>query len=96
MVSTSSPLDFPSVLQDLPHNCSHRISLFDGEGNFTARQHMDRFDDFIDVQEVDYDDAKMRLFAQILFGEAKRWFKDLTARSITTFDSFKTLFLDRC
>ena len=87
-----SPLDFPSVLQDLPHNCSHRISLFDGDGNFTARQHMNRLDDFIDVEEVDYDDAKMRLFAQILSREAKRWFKDLPARSIATFEAFQTLF----
>ena len=95
MVATFSPLDFSSVLQDLPHNCSHIISLFDGDGNFTARQHMDRLDDFIDVEEVDYDDSKMRLFAQILSREAKRWFKDLPARSIATFEDFKTLFLDR-
>ena len=95
MATTFSPLDFPVVLHDLPHNYSQRISLFDGEGNFTVRKHMVRFDDFIDVEEVDYDDAKMRLFAQILFGEAKRWFKDLPTRSIATFEAFQTLFLDR-
>ena len=56
---------------------------------------MDRFDDFIDLEEVDYNDAKMRLFTQILSGEAKRWFKDLHVRSIATFQDFQTLFLDR-
>ena len=56
---------------------------------------MDRFKDFIDMEEVDYDDAKMRLFAQSLFGEAKRWFKDLPARSILSFEVFQTIFLDR-
>ena len=56
---------------------------------------MDRFEDFIDLEEVDDDDAKMRLFAQSLSGEEKIWFKDLRARSIPTFEVFQTLFLDR-
>ena len=46
---------------------------------------MDIFDDLIELEEVDYDDAKIRFFAQILSGEAKRWFKDLSARSIIIF-----------
>ena len=37
----------------------------------------------------------MRLFAQTLYGEEKIWFKDLPARSILTFESFQTLFLDK-
>ena len=90
-----APLALPIVLKDLPHNYSQRITLFDGEGNFTTKQHMDIFDDFIDLEEVDNDDAKMILFAQRLSGEAKRWFKYLPARSIATFEAFKTLFLDR-
>ena len=45
---------------------------------------MDRFQNFIDLEEVDHDDAKMKLFAQSLSGEEKRWFKD-----------FQKLFLDR-
>ena len=55
---------------------------------------MDIFDDFIYL-EVYYDDAKMRLFAQSLSGEAKRWFKDLPTRPIPTFEAFQTLSLDR-
>ena len=35
---------------------------------------MDRFDDFIDLEQVDYDYTKMRLFAQILSREDKRQF----------------------
>ena len=65
MVAKFSPLDFPAMLHDLPQNYAQRISLFDGEGNFIARQHMDRFEDFIDLAEVDYDDSKIRLFAQL-------------------------------
>ena len=44
---------------------------------------------------MDYDDAKMILFAQRLSREAKRWFKYLPARSIATFEDFPILFLDR-
>ena len=92
MASRFAPLDFPAVLHGLPQNYSHKISLFDGEGNFTPGQHMDRFDDFIDLEEVDYDDAKMRLFTQSLSEEAKRWFKYLPTRFIATFEAFQTLF----
>ena len=58
-----SPLALPTILHDHPQNCSQRISLYDGEGNFTARHNMDRFENFIYLEEVDHDDAKMRLFA---------------------------------
>ena len=66
-----APLAFPTVLHDLPLSYSQRIYLYDGEENFTARQHMDRFEDFIDLEEVDHDDAKMRLFSQSLSGDEK-------------------------
>ena len=95
MAAIFAPLALPTALHDLPQNYAQRISLFDGEGNFIARQHMDRFEDFIDLEEVDYDDAKMRVFAQSLSSEAKRWFKDLPTRSILPFESFQNIFLDK-
>ena len=76
---------FPTALHDLPLNYAQRITLYDGEGNFISRQHVDNFDDFIDLEVVDYEDVKMRLFAQILSGEAKKWFRD--------FQAFQTPFL---
>ena len=47
MVARFAPLALLAVLHDLPQNYAQIISLYDGEGNFTARQHVDRFDDFI-------------------------------------------------
>ena len=87
-----APLALPTILHDLPQNYSQRITLFDGEGEFTSKQHVDRFDDFIDLEEVDYEYAKMRLFAHSFSGEKKKWFKDIHARSIANFESFQTLF----
>ena len=95
MVSRVSALDLPIVLHDLPKQYAQRITLYDGEGNFIAQHHVDRFNDFIYLEEIDYDDTKMRFFTQSLYGEAKKWFKHIPARSIPNFDDFQTLFLDR-
>ena len=78
----------PAALHGLPLNYAHRITWYDGEGNFKTRQHVDKFDDFVDLEEVDYEYFKMRLFAQILSREAKKWFRDFPAESIHTFQAF--------
>ena len=53
---------------------------------------MDRFNDFVDLEEVDHEDAKMILFAQIFYGEVKKWFRGLAAESIHDFQEFETIF----
>ena len=68
--------------------------MYDGEGDVTEKYHVGIFDDFIDLEEVDYEDVKMRLFAQSLSREAKKWYKDLPTVSIQNFASFQTTFLD--
>ena len=95
MAARFAPLRLPDVLHDLLLNYSQRISLFDGEGDITAKQHVAKFEDFIDLEEVDFPDVKMRLFAQSLSGEAKKWFKDLPNGSIVNFQAFQNAFLDR-
>ena len=94
METRFSPWRFPAVLYDLPQNYSQRISLFDGEGDITAKQHVAKFEDFVDLEEVNFADVKMRLFAQSLSGEEKKWFKDLLDGSILNFLSFQNAFLD--
>ena len=69
--------------------------MYDGEGSVTTIYHVGKFDEFIDLEEVDYEDVKMSLFAQSLFGEAKKWYKYLPAGSIRNFTAFQTTFLDR-
>jgi hypothetical protein len=66
----------------LPQNYSQRIILYDAEGNVSAEKHLDWFNDFVDLEEVDYADAKMRLFAQRLLGDVRKWFKALPPMSI--------------
>ena len=95
MACRFSPLALPVALHDLPLNYAQIITLYDGEGNFTAKYHVDRFEDFSDLEEVDYYDVKMRLFTQSLSGEVKKWFRDLPTRSIATFEAFQNAFLER-
>ena len=83
-----TPLDLPLVLHDLPMNYAQRIELYDREGNVSARYHVDKFDDFIDLEKVEDEDVKMQLFAQSLSGEAKKWYKYFPPRSIHNFASF--------
>ena len=68
MVIIFFPLDFPIALHDLPQNYAQKIPFYNGDGNFTARQHVDRFDDYVDLELVDEDDIKMRLFVQVCQG----------------------------
>ena len=51
--------------------------------------------DSFDLQEVDEADVNMRLFAQSLMGEVKKWFKTLRAATITDIASFHRTFFDR-
>ena len=63
MVARFAPLRLPAVMHDLPQNYSQRISVLDGEGSITAKQHVAKFEYFVDLEEVDYMDVKMQLFA---------------------------------
>jgi hypothetical protein len=49
----------------------------------------------MDLEEVDYEDLKFRLFSQSLVGEVRRWYKDLAPRSISSFQWFEFIFIDR-
>jgi hypothetical protein len=91
MAARFSLLVLPAQLHDLPQNYSERIKTYNVEGDITPQQHLYRFNDF--VEEVDHEDAKMRLFSQSFAGEVKKWFKGLVARSIPNFPGFETIFL---
>lgn len=88
MAARFAPLSLPAQLHDLPQNYAQRIKHFGNEGDVIAQQHVDRFMDFIDLEEVDHEDAIMRLIFQSFIGEVKKRFKTLTAGSINDFQEF--------
>jgi hypothetical protein len=95
MVARFAPLILLAQLHDLPQNYSQRIKLYNVEGNVSSKRHLYWFNDFVELEEVDYADTKMRLFAQSLSGEVRKWFKSLSATSIQDFVAFETSFITR-
>ena len=93
MVVRFAPLVLHAQLHDLLQAYSQRLKIFGVEGDIIAQQHLDRFNDFCDLEEVDYEDAKMRLFSQFFYGDVKKWFRGLQAGSIRNFQEFEAVYL---
>jgi hypothetical protein len=62
MATIFSPLSLPSQLHDFPQNYNQRIKIYDAKGNASSQNHLDWFNDFVDLEEVDHEDEKMILF----------------------------------
>lgn len=86
-------LVLPAQLHDLPQGYSTIIKTFVREEGITAEQHVDQFNDFIDLVEVDDEDIKMRFFIHSFIGEVRKWFKVLTPRSIQDWNRLEDTFL---
>ena len=90
------PLVLPSVLHAFPKNYDLYLSRFDGESkNVNVEQHVQNVENFLDLFEVDQEDVSIRLFSLSLQGKVKSWFKTLPDVSISDFQQFVKVFLDR-
>jgi len=90
------PLVLPSVLHAFPKNYDLYLARFDGEcKNVNAEKHVQNFESFLDLFEVDEEDVSIRLFALSLQAKVKSWFKTLPDASISDFRQFVKVFLDR-
>ena len=92
MANRYAPLALHVGPNPMPYNYNQRIKQFGADGDLTAQQHGDQFQDFTDLGEVDEDDVKMRLFAQSIKGVVKKWFKALTPGSIVNSRVFEQMF----
>ena len=90
MAGRFTPLDLPIMLHDLPQGYAQRVPFYDGQGNFTIKQHVDKFEYFLDLDQVDDDDVKMRLFVLSLLGKVNKWFKYFPSGSIHMFSPYKS------
>ena len=90
------PLVLPSVLHAFPKNYDLYLPRFDGESkNVNAEQHVQNFESFLELFEVDSEDVSIRFFALSLQAKVKSWFKALPDVSILDFHQFVKVFLDR-
>ena len=60
------------------------LKKFNGEDEVSAQQHLVWFDDYCDIENMDHEDIKMRLFALNFSGDVKQWFRSLPNISIRT------------
>lgn len=66
------PLVLPYVLHDFPQNYDLYLPRFDGESkNVNAEQHVQNFESFLDLFEVDAEDVSIRIFSLSLQGQVK-------------------------
>jgi hypothetical protein len=88
------PLKLPQVLHDFPPNHHDYLPVFDGESNIiSSENHIQGFDHFIDLFEINHDDVCMRAFSQSLKGDTKYWFKNLHLETISSWEELKNVFL---
>jgi hypothetical protein len=54
------------------------LPRFDGKlDGHSTEKHIQVFEHFIDLFEIEHDDVSMRAFSQSLQGDAKAWFRHL-------------------
>ena len=62
-----SPLRLPRVLHDYPPKYHKYLPVFDREnGSLTNGKHLESFEHFVDLFEIEHEDVLMRTFAQSL------------------------------
>jgi hypothetical protein len=57
-----APLVLPVPLHDLPENYMKNLHKFTGEGDLTATEHINLFDQFADILGIEHEDVYSRLF----------------------------------
>jgi len=95
MAARYAPLVLLAPLANMPQDYQSKIVLFDGIGPLIAQQHVDKMNDYFDLQEVEDESIKLKTFAQSLGGEVRKWFKSLPTNSITDLPAFHQTFLNR-
>ena len=86
MLDRYKHLILPHILHDFPVNYYKYLPRFDKEyGNITGEKHIQGFENFLDLFEVEEDDVYIRRFSLSLQDRAKEWFKILPAASISIF-----------
>ena len=90
------PLIIPTPLNAMPTGEYQKYRpKFTGTEGVTAEEHLESFYSYVDNLDISEDDVWMRVFVQSLDGEARKWFKELTPRSIVDIEALDDAFLRR-
>ena len=69
-----APLVLLGQLAPLPQGYGQRLPLFDENYETISKKHLVKFTDFIDLEKIDSNDAKMRIITQSFSRDVKTWF----------------------
>ena len=77
------PLVLPTPLNAMPTREYQKYRpKFTGTEGVTAEEHLESFYSYDDNEDISEDDVWMGVFVQSLDGETRKWFRELTPRSI--------------
>ena len=69
-----APLILPIPLHDLLENYMKILQKFTGEGDLTAQEHINFFNQFADILGIEHEDVYSRLLVQTFDGQMRTWF----------------------
>lgn len=88
------PLVLPVPLNAMPAGKYQKyMPNFTGTEGVTAEEQLESSYSYVDNLDISEDDVWMRVFVQSLDGEARKWFKELTPRSIADIEALDDVFL---
>jgi len=88
------PLILPTPLNFMPTEEYQKYrAKFTGTEGVTAEEHLESFYSYVVNLDIGEDDVWMRVFVQSLDGEARKWFRELTPRSIADIEALDDAFL---
>jgi hypothetical protein len=88
-----APLVLPAPLHDLPENYMKSLPKFTGEGDLTAQEHINFFDQFADILGIEHEDVYSRLLVQTFEGQVRTWFRSLPAGSLRSYEELESAFI---
>jgi hypothetical protein len=69
-----APLILAIPLHDLPENYMKSLQKFTGEGDLTAQEHINFFDQFVDILGIEHEDVYSKLLVQTFEGQVRTRF----------------------
>ena len=94
IVARYGPLVLPVCLNAMPVGEYQKyMPKFAGTEGVTSEEHLESFYSYVDNLDISEDDVWMRVFVQSLDGEARKWFRELTPRSIVDIEALDDVFL---
>jgi hypothetical protein len=69
------------------------LPKFTGEGDLTAQEHINFFDQFADILGIEHEDVYSRLLVQTFEGQVRTWFRSLPAGSLGSYQELENAFI---